>query len=262
MVQVRGSEHDARHAQGCGWIDAGKARLHESQLSRGRQAADRPALAVTPAGLLLVPPYTVTKVLYRAPVRAPAVLATALGALEADQRGQFAPVDRVEPAMFTRDRHGEAMSQTGQERKEKTLLPIGPAGSRVDLAIIAISLLYSKAIKENPEGGSLSPTGAGYTLTPVPVISPHQVDQPAQRNSLDTGIKPIGKPMSRAIAQANAAKSSIRAHVEHVSAHQKNRFGLFIRTIGLVRAEAKLTLCNLAYNFNCLIFHEGRECRG
>ncbi|MBB3941618.1 hypothetical protein GGR39_003299 [Novosphingobium fluoreni] len=124
VVQVRGSEHDARHAQGCGWIDAGKARLHESQLSRGRQAADRPALAVTPAGLLLVPPYTVTQVLYRAPVRAPAVLATALGALEADQRGQFAPVDRVEPAVFARDRHGDSMSQAGQERKGKTLLPI------------------------------------------------------------------------------------------------------------------------------------------
>jgi len=74
--------------------------------------------------------------------------------------------------------------------------------------------------------------------------------------------KPMGKPMSKATARANAAKSSIRAHLEHVFAHQKIRFGLLIRTIGLVRAEAKLTLCNLAYNFNRLIFHERRECRG
>nr|WP_234810830.1 transposase [Sphingobium herbicidovorans] len=74
--------------------------------------------------------------------------------------------------------------------------------------------------------------------------------------------KPKGKPMPRAIARANAAKSSIRAHVEHVFAHQKNRFGLFIRTIGLARVEAKLTLCNLAYNFNRLIFHERRESMG
>ncbi|MFC6623821.1 IS5 family transposase [Novosphingobium panipatense] len=44
--------------------------------------------------------------------------------------------------------------------------------------------------------------------------------------------KPKGKPMRKATARANAAKSSIRAHVEHVFAHQKNRFGLFIRTIG------------------------------
>ncbi len=41
-------------------------------------------------------------------------------------------------------------------------------------------------------------------------------------------------------------------------AHQKNRFGLFIRTIGIKRAEAKLTLANLAYNFNRLISHERR----
>lgn len=54
------------------------------------------------------------------------------------------------------------------------------------------------------------------------------------------------KPMAKATARANAAKSSIRDHVEHVFAHKKNRFGLFIRTIGLVRVEVKLTLCTLA----------------
>lgn len=70
--------------------------------------------------------------------------------------------------------------------------------------------------------------------------------------------KPAGKPMPTATARANAKKSSIRAAVEHVFAHQKNRFGLFIRTIGLARAEAKLTLANLAYNFDRLIFHERR----
>lgn len=63
-------------------------------------------------------------------------------------------------------------------------------------------------------------------------------------------------------ARANAGKSSIRAAVEHVFAHQKNRFGLFIRTIGLARAEAKLTLANLAYNFDRLIFHERATAKG
>jgi len=57
-------------------------------------------------------------------------------------------------------------------------------------------------------------------------------------------------------ARVNAKKSSIRARVEHVFAHQKNRFGLFIRTIGLKRAEAKLTLANLVYNMDRLVFHE------
>ena len=49
---------------------------------------------------------------------------------------------------------------------------------------------------------------------------------------------------------------------EHVFAQQKNRFGLFIRTIGLARAEAKLTLANIAYNFDRLIFHERRRAMG
>ncbi|MXP44620.1 hypothetical protein [Allopontixanthobacter sediminis] len=52
------------------------------------------------------------------------------------------------------------------------------------------------------------------------------------------------------------------ARVEHVYSHQKNRYGLFIRTIGLARAEAKLTLANFAYNFDRLIFHERRAATG
>ncbi len=74
--------------------------------------------------------------------------------------------------------------------------------------------------------------------------------------------KPAGNPMPKATARANARKSLIRARVEHVFAHQKNRFGLFIRTIGLARADAKLTLANLAYNFDRLIFHERRNAMG
>lgn len=74
--------------------------------------------------------------------------------------------------------------------------------------------------------------------------------------------KPHGRPMSETTSRANARKSSVRAKVEHVFAHQKNRFGLFIRTIGLARAEAKLTLANLAYNFDRLIFHERRNAMG
>lgn len=61
--------------------------------------------------------------------------------------------------------------------------------------------------------------------------------------------KPKGKPMPQRTSKANAKKSSVRARVEHVFAHQKNRYGL-------ARAEAALTLANLAYNFDRLIFHE------
>jgi IS5 family transposase len=70
--------------------------------------------------------------------------------------------------------------------------------------------------------------------------------------------KPRGKPMPERTAKANAAKSKIRARIEHVFAQQKAKMGLFIRTIGIKRAEAKITLANLAYNMNRLIFHERR----
>jgi len=68
--------------------------------------------------------------------------------------------------------------------------------------------------------------------------------------------KPADKPMPRHTARANAKTSAIRAAAEHVFARQKTRYGLFIRIIGLARAEAKLTLANIAYNFDRLIFHE------
>ena len=60
--------------------------------------------------------------------------------------------------------------------------------------------------------------------------------------------KPKGKPMPKAVARANAMKSKVRARVEHVFAEQKDRMGLFIRTIGMARAEATITLANMAFN--------------
>jgi len=68
--------------------------------------------------------------------------------------------------------------------------------------------------------------------------------------------------MPERTVRANAAKSAVRARGEHVFAHQKGRYGLFIRTIGLAREEAKLTLANLAYNFDRLTFYERRAATG
>ena len=50
--------------------------------------------------------------------------------------------------------------------------------------------------------------------------------------------KPKGRPMPKPLARGNATKSAIRARIEHVFAEQKDRMKLFIRTIGLARAEA------------------------
>jgi IS5 family transposase len=74
--------------------------------------------------------------------------------------------------------------------------------------------------------------------------------------------KPKGKPMPARTARANAARSTVRARIEHVFARQKDQMGLFVRTIGIVRAEAKITLANLAYNIDRLIFHERRAATG
>ncbi len=54
--------------------------------------------------------------------------------------------------------------------------------------------------------------------------------------------------MPKPTRRANAAKSAVRSKVEHVFAHQKARMGMTIRTIGLKRARAAITLANLVYN--------------
>lgn len=70
--------------------------------------------------------------------------------------------------------------------------------------------------------------------------------------------KPRGKAMPKRTARANAKKSAVRARVEHVFAHQKGFMGLAIRTIGLARAKATITLANMAYNMKRWCWLEGR----
>jgi transposase, IS5 family len=60
--------------------------------------------------------------------------------------------------------------------------------------------------------------------------------------------KPTGRSMPKRTARANARKSKVRARVEHVFAHQKDRMNLFIRGIGIKRAEATIAMANIAYN--------------
>ena len=62
--------------------------------------------------------------------------------------------------------------------------------------------------------------------------------------------KPPGKPMPVNVSRANAAKSKVRAAVEHVFARQKGPMGLVVRTIGIARATVKIGLANLVYNMN------------
>ncbi|MCQ0988816.1 IS5 family transposase [Jiella marina] len=70
--------------------------------------------------------------------------------------------------------------------------------------------------------------------------------------------KPKGKPMSERTSKANARRSTIRSGVEHVFACEKGPMGLVIRTIGIVRAEIKIGMANLTYNFRRFVWHKGR----
>ena len=69
-----------------------------------------------------------------------------------------------------------------------------------------------------------------------------------------------GNPISAASARANSKKAKVRARVEHVFGDMKNRHGLYIRTIGLERAETKLLLAAMAYNMNRLVLLKRRRC--
>jgi IS5 family transposase len=56
-------------------------------------------------------------------------------------------------------------------------------------------------------------------------------------------------PLSRRQEEANRKKSRLRARIEHVFGTQENSAGgRLVRTIGLVRARAKIGLQNLVYN--------------
>jgi IS5 family transposase len=65
--------------------------------------------------------------------------------------------------------------------------------------------------------------------------------------------KPRGKPMPAHNARGNATKAQVRVGIEHVSAAQKCRLGLVIRSVGLARATARLGLANLVTNMRRLV---------
>ena len=70
----------------------------------------------------------------------------------------------------------------------------------------------------------------------------------------------VEHPLSKAKAAANRAKSRIRARIEHVfGAQQTAPGGRLVRSIGIVRARAKIGLQNLAYNVRRLATFERRR---
>jgi transposase, IS5 family len=67
-----------------------------------------------------------------------------------------------------------------------------------------------------------------------------------------------GKPLPPQRQRANAARSKVRSAVEHVFATQKHRMGLFVRSIGIDRAKARIGLANLVFNFKRYAFWDAK----
>jgi hypothetical protein len=58
-----------------------------------------------------------------------------------------------------------------------------------------------------------------------------------------------GKPLTRQAWKSNRTKSTMRVQVEHLFGAQANDMGgTLVRTIGLVRAKARIGMHTLAYN--------------
>ena len=62
------------------------------------------------------------------------------------------------------------------------------------------------------------------------------------------------RPLTQRETAANTTRSKVRARVEHVFGHQENSMGgKLVRTIGIVRAAAKIGMMNLVYNMRRLV---------
>ena len=62
-----------------------------------------------------------------------------------------------------------------------------------------------------------------------------------------------GKPLTEQARKSNRTKSRVRSRVEHIFGAQTNDMGgTLLRTIGIVRAKAKIGMKNLAYNMRRL----------
>ncbi len=63
-----------------------------------------------------------------------------------------------------------------------------------------------------------------------------------------------GKQLTEQAKVSNRTKSTVRVRVEHVFGAQTNDMGgTLVRTIGMVRAKAKIGMKNIAYNMRRLV---------
>jgi IS5 family transposase len=87
------------------------------------------------------------------------------------------------------------------------------------------------------------------------------IEAKLQEKGLNSRIHRKGhrhKPLSEREKRGNRTRSKVRVRVEHVFGAQSNDMGgTLVRSIGLVRARARIGLKNLAYNMRRLVQLEG-----
>ena len=136
--------------------------------------------------------------------------------------------------------------------------PAADGGKRVDIAVPAFGyknhigvdrrhrLIRTWAVTDAAEyDGTVLPVLLDMTNTASPVWADtayrsEKNEAHLARHGFTSQIhrkKPKGRPMPERIAKANAAKSEVRAEVEHVFAWQKGPMALAVRTIGIARAQ-------------------------
>src|SRR5512139_2176403 len=98
--------------------------------------------------------------------------------------------------------------------------------------------------------------GCWTWATPAMMCSPTAlIDRPRSSPNSGQVVTTVGFiDAVGAQVRVNHAKSRIRARIEHVFGAQQNApGGRIVRTIGIVRARAKIGLQNLAYNIRRLV---------
>lgn len=108
MVEVRTGQHHF----GCS-----NRRESDTTLDRHPLPAIR-----SPAMVAGIPPASVTEMGDPTKVRPTAMLTPGTGPLKPHVGRELVPVDRIEPAVFGSDRHGDSMSQITPEQKEEIWL--------------------------------------------------------------------------------------------------------------------------------------------
>ena len=104
----------------------------------------------------------------------------------------------------------------------------------------------------------LDPNNTGKQVWADSAYRSKKIDKTLKQKRLENQIHYKGyrqTPLSEAKQRVNKKRSKRRALVEHVFALQQNALGgKFIRTIGILRAKAKIGLMNLAYNMKRYLY--------